>query len=181
MYFLAGFPPFDTERDVFDKLDEYLTGHGHVTYPVPDYDRQDKLVALVQTDVHMDAAYPVKYATVEIEWDVRGDPSTNGRLKKDIFRLEWMDKIDPQFTVEQSRRRNDPFPGGFTPTVGIHQDDEHQEYGANHWQIEFPDEREPDRHAVPYTLVGEDPTAILDYFLHTAPQKLSEARDQYRE
>jgi len=179
MVFLAGFPPFDTERDVFDKLDEYLTGHGHRTYSVPDRDRRDKLVALVQTDVHAETEYPVAYATVEIEWDVRGDHSADGSPTKDMFRLEWVDKVDPEFGVEQSRRRSEPFPDEFTPTVGIHQDDEHQEYGPNHWQIEYPGEQDPDRHAVPYTLVGEPPPAILDYFLQTAPTKLLEARDRF--
>jgi len=179
MVFLAGFPPFDTERDVFEKLNDYLTGHGHETYFQPDRYRQDKLVALVRTAVHA-REYPVEYATVEIEWEVRGYLTPTGTGGTDFFRFAWMDTVDPMFDADQSRRQDDPFPVEFTPTVGLHQDDQHPNLGENHWQVEHPDDREPTRQAVPYTLVGEDPTTVLDYFLGTAPRKLNEARDQYR-
>lgn len=178
MVFLAGFRPFDTESDVFEKLNDYLTGHGHETYFHPDRYRQDKLVALVWTAVHV-AEYPVQYATVEIEWEVRRHRGSAQAVGKDVFRFGWMDTVDPMFDVAQSRRRDDSFPSDFTPTVGLHQDDSHPDLGANNWQVESPGGGEPDRHTVPYTLVGEDPTTILDYFLRTAPQKLNEARDRH--
>jgi len=178
--FLAGVPPFDTERDVYASLNEYLTGHGHDTYYEPDRYRQDRLVALVRTDVHA-GEYPLAYATVGIEWRVRGRPGATGGDEMDVFRFEWVDAVDPAFDVEQRRRDEDPFPAASTPAVGLHRDDTHDDLGETHWQVESPGDNDPDRHEVPYALVDEPPTTVLDYFLTTAPRKLSEARDRYRE
>lgn len=175
---LAGLPPFDTERDVFDSLAEYLTGHGHETYYEPDRHRRDTLVALVETAVHA-PTHPVAYATVEIQWYVQHDAADDERAGRDTVRLQWIDTVASAFDVEQRYRDEDPFPREFTPTVGLHQDDDHERLGPNHWQIEFPRDEPPERHSVPYALVGEAPTTILDYFLRTAPEKLTTAHSEY--
>lgn len=176
-FFLAG--RFDTRKAVLERIRAFLQGHNYPTYAEPNSDHPRRLVALVRTADYADA-YPVEYATVEIEWQVRGDvqsPMADSEAK-DHFELRWMDTVDAQFDVEQGGAEVGAVPDGFTPTFGLHQDETHPELGPNHFQTERPGDKDATRERVPRTLVGESPIAIVDYFLSVAPEQLAALRDE---
>ena len=180
-FFLAG--RFDTRKRVLERIREFLQGHNYPTYFVPNDANPRKLVALVRTEDYTDS-YPVGYATVEIEWQVGGIGGEQlGSVPDtmDHFELRWMDAVDARFDVEQIGTDIEALPDGFTPTFGLHQDGTHPERGPNHVQIEWPGEADAKRDAVPRTIVGESPIAIVDYFLSIAPERLRAFRTEFTE
>lgn len=180
-FFLAG--RFETRKRVLERIREFLQGHNYPTYLVPNDVNPRKLVALVRTEDYIDS-YPLGYATVEIEWQVRGisgEQLASAPETMDHFELRWMDAVDATFDVEQIGTEIEELPDGFTPTFGLHQDGSHPGLGPNHFQTEWPGEADPEREAAPQALVGESPIAIVDYFLSVAPERLQTFRTEFTE
>jgi len=180
-FFLAD--RFDTRKRVLERIREFLQGHGYPTYLVPNDANPRTLVALVRTEDYTDS-YPVGYATVEIKWRVEGiggEQLGSASEPIDHFELRWMDGVDAAFDVEQIGTDIEALPDGFTPTFGLHQDGTHPGLGPNHFQTEWPGEADATREAVPRTLVGESPIAIVDYFLSVAPERLRAFRTEFTE
>ncbi|WP_206537762.1 hypothetical protein [Natronorubrum bangense] len=140
--FLAGGRGF-TRREGLRRIKERLEkepGFSNVQYR-PSRLRPRSIVADVDTEMFLGKGFPRKQATFEVAW--------RPRAGTDVQRVQWADDA---------------------VSLGWHKDDDHEDLGTTHFQIETDEElfHEPGH------LEAEAPLSFLETCLQRLPAKLEE-------
>jgi len=140
--FLAGGRGF-TRREGLRRLKERLEkepGFSDVRYR-PSRLRPRSVVADVETEIFLGEEFPRQQATFEVTWRPRADI--------DVQRVQWADDV---------------------VSLGWHKDDDHEDLGTTHFQIETDEELTHE----PGHLEAEAPLSFLETCLQRLPPKLEE-------